>query len=51
MHSPSPRRDFSGDARLLRITAIALVIGALSTVAQLRRTLRESPLAKLRRDR
>jgi H+/Cl- antiporter ClcA/CBS domain-containing protein len=33
MHSPSPRRDFAGDARLLRITAIALVIGALSTVA------------------
>jgi H+/Cl- antiporter ClcA len=33
MHSPSPRRDFSGDSRLLRITAIALVIGALSTLA------------------
>jgi H+/Cl- antiporter ClcA len=33
MHSPSPRRDFSGDTRLLRITAIALVIGALSTLA------------------
>jgi H+/Cl- antiporter ClcA/CBS domain-containing protein len=33
MHSPTPRRDFSGDIRLLRIAAIALVIGALSTVA------------------
>jgi H+/Cl- antiporter ClcA/CBS domain-containing protein len=33
MHSPSPRRDFAGDARLLRIAALALVIGALSTVA------------------
>jgi H+/Cl- antiporter ClcA len=33
MHSPSPRRDFSGDTRLLRITAIALAIGALSTAA------------------
>jgi H+/Cl- antiporter ClcA len=33
MHPPSPRRDFSGDTRLVRITAIALAIGALSTVA------------------
>jgi H+/Cl- antiporter ClcA/CBS domain-containing protein len=28
-----PRRDFSGDLRLLRIAALAAVIGALSTVA------------------
>jgi H+/Cl- antiporter ClcA len=33
MHSSTPRRDFAGDTRLLRLTAIALVIGALSTVA------------------
>jgi H+/Cl- antiporter ClcA/CBS domain-containing protein len=32
MHSP-PRRDFDANDHLLRITAIALVIGALSTLA------------------
>jgi len=32
MHHPS-RRDFSGDLRLLRIAALAAVIGACSTVA------------------
>jgi H+/Cl- antiporter ClcA len=33
LHSASPRRDFAGDTRLLRITAIAAVIGAGSTLA------------------
>jgi H+/Cl- antiporter ClcA len=34
MHpSPSPRRDFAGDVRLLRIAAIAAVIGAFSVLA------------------
>ena len=33
MHTSTPRRDFSGDVRLLRIAAIAAVIGAFSTVA------------------
>ncbi|MCS0583699.1 chloride channel protein [Massilia pinisoli] len=32
-HPTAPRRDFSGDANLLRIAALAAVIGALSTVA------------------
>ena len=32
-HPPLPRRDFSGDVRLLRIAALAAFIGALSTVA------------------
>jgi H+/Cl- antiporter ClcA len=32
-HPSTPRRDFSGDAGLLRITALAAFIGALSTVA------------------
>jgi H+/Cl- antiporter ClcA/CBS domain-containing protein len=32
-HPSTPRRDFSGDVRLLRIAALAAVIGALSTVA------------------
>jgi H+/Cl- antiporter ClcA/CBS domain-containing protein len=32
-HPVTPRRDFSGDVRLLRITALAAVIGALSTLA------------------
>jgi H+/Cl- antiporter ClcA len=32
-HSSTPRRDFSGDVRLLRIAALAAFIGALSTVA------------------
>jgi H+/Cl- antiporter ClcA len=32
-HPSTPRRDFSGDASLLRIAALAAVIGALSTVA------------------
>jgi len=32
-HSTTPRRDFSGDVRLLRIAALAALIGAFSTVA------------------
>lgn len=32
-NASTPRRDFSGDVRLLRIAALAAVIGALSTVA------------------
>ena len=32
-HSTTPRRDFSGDVRLLRIAALAALIGALSTGA------------------
>jgi H+/Cl- antiporter ClcA len=32
-HPSTPRRDFSGDVRLLRIAALAAFIGALSTVA------------------
>jgi len=32
-HTSAPRRDFSGDVRLLRIAALAAFIGALSTVA------------------
>ena len=32
-HPSTPRRDFSGDASLLRIAALAAFIGALSTVA------------------
>jgi H+/Cl- antiporter ClcA/CBS domain-containing protein len=32
-HPTAPRRDFSGDARLLGIAALAAFIGALSTVA------------------
>ena len=32
-HPPIPRRDFSGDVRLLRIAALAAGIGALSTLA------------------
>jgi H+/Cl- antiporter ClcA/CBS domain-containing protein len=32
-HTATPRRDFSGDARLLRIAALAAVIGACSTFA------------------
>jgi H+/Cl- antiporter ClcA len=33
MHESAPRRDFSGDIRLLKIAAIAAVIGGLSTFA------------------
>ena len=32
-HPTAPRRDFSGDVRLLGIAALAALIGALSTVA------------------
>jgi len=32
-HTSAPRRDFSGDVRLLRIAALAALIGAFSTVA------------------